>query len=242
MTTSRAFCLFFSLVTILHAQNPTSEPSATPPPLPPGPLVQARAPNPSKWIIKLAAPSGADKPEGQEGGKKPDVSNSVKVMTKTGPITLRQTLDATGKTWNTWCIGLQQITLFPDSKQWVVQSPSPDPNIPTPNYEDYSKSDFPGFEWISLANYVGLKDISGRKCITFKGMAILDGALKPTPVLAYTDLETRFPVALAAGTSMHVYEFQSPPQVPLVLPTLVQSLVNNQQKQVTAVTRTLPVP
>ena len=107
---------------------------------------------------------------------------------------LRQTLDDKGRPWNTWCLGTTQITISPDGKDVLVQTPNPDPTIPTPNYEDYAVTDFPGFEWVTADKYVGVEKVGGTDCLVFKmKRKIAADDPEPTDFTACVDLETRLP-------------------------------------------------
>lgn len=218
------------------------QPANTKPPLPPGPLIEKRAPEFAQWIIRSAG--SADRGKASSPSPKSEEKHAawgdIVVMTKTGQVMLRQTTDDSKQVWNTWVIGEQglQTTISPDGKKWIVQARNPDPNTPTPNYEDYSKTDFPSFEWITESNYAGVQEVAGRRCLLFTDkVKLLSDDLEATPISAYIDLETRLPVAINQGGNARTYDFRSPPSAPLQLPTLVQGLIDNRQKTLESMTR-----
>jgi hypothetical protein len=219
-------------VTLLSAQEAK-------PALPSGPPIAVRAPAYSQWIIKLVPPQ-----PGKEQESKPPTPTwgSVVTTTKTQKLILRQTLDEKNETWDTWCIGESQVTLWPGGKSWTLGAPPADASIPDSLYEDYSQSDFPGFGWISAKNFTGVENIHGRDCLVFKDQ------MKPYPdeptlfdYVACIDLKTRLPVSLQSVRGLHTYEFLTPPTEMLSVPPLVSSLIANQQKSHKSLMRRLPV-
>jgi len=228
------FCVL-GLTSALQAQTD----SGGPPPLPPGPLIQKRAPDFAKWVITtVSAPASsansASTPttdvsadnDTQSAGKQ-KVALEV-AMTKTGKIMLREVRTQGGQVVPTWCVGGFQITLFGNSS--IIRAKNPDPTIPTPDYEDYSDSDFLGFDWITLAKYTGIKEFGGRKCIVFQENDA--GGIRS----AYIDLETRLPVALIAGGGTRTYVFKTPPTSELTLPPPVVQLLKNRQREMDSAT------
>jgi len=234
MKTIFLFFLVLGFSFALPAQQ--AAPDATVPPLPPGPLIQKRAPDFAQWAIRIVNDSAPEKSGVQTPDKKIDKEaawGAIIMTTKTGKILLRQTYDDRKRIWNTWCIGdlNVQTTLSPDGKNWVVQTPNADPHVHTPNYVDYSKSDFPDFAWISKNNYAGIKEMGGKKCIVFTASIKMNSDdPMPTLLAAYIDLDTRYPVAFIQGGEFHSYEFKQPPKDTLPLPQLVQDLLNNRKK------------
>jgi hypothetical protein len=223
MKLSQTLCLILFLAPQVRAQQAVPQPSL--PPLPPGPLIQKRAPDFASWIIRppsMAVPgsssSGTSRTQSQ---KAQEHKESPAAFIKTGQIIPRQTADDTGRVWNTWCVEGLQITVWPGGQNWIIQSRGSDPTVPTANYVDYSNTDFPGFDWISQRNYAGIKNVLGRPCIVFADKIIANGALELTDAVAYVDLATRYPIALKVGGEVTQYEFQTPPRAPLVLPPAI---------------------
>jgi hypothetical protein len=93
-------------------------------------------------------------------------------------------------------------------------------------------ADFPELAWVSRGNFKGVETFQGRKVLVFEDrlersqvanpreftgkMGVEDEYLVATK--AVIDLETRLPVALAFGEERWIYEMQSPPTGPLVVP------------------------
>jgi len=245
-------CLALGLVS---AAAPAQTPG-TVEPLPPGPLIQERAPKMARWLITLVV-GKAKAPEspsaaGQKGAA-PKLPWASKVaVTKTDEIIREETLDEKGQTWSAWCLPGLQITVWPDGKSWFVQQAQAnrDPNVPVAMFTDYSKSDFPGFEWISEKNYTGIQKVGSKTCLVFRDVSALmspeelkqmspgDEGSNPTiSVVASIDVETRLPVALTRGNEAHTYEFIAPPEQKLTFPPIVESLIENRDKNVQSVTR-----
>lgn len=149
-------------------------------------------------------------------------------ITKTGKIMLREVRTQDGRVVPTWCVGDLQITVFGGTSTVQAKLVNPDPTVPTPNYEDYSDSDFQGFDWIAIGNYTGIKELGGRKCIVFRDTA--------KNMSAYVDLTTRLPVELADGGSIRNYTFKGPPTSELVLPSNVVQLLKNRQRELDSAT------
>ena len=214
------------------------------PVLPPGPALQRRAPDRAQWVIKqtVAPTPDAELAKGGATDKHPkSYWGSLVAVTKTGSIMLRQTIDDKGQTWNTWCTPDLQTTIYPDGQHWIVQSISPDPKVPAANYEDYSKTDFPGLEWVTLDKYVDLKEINGKRCIIFKSrFKMADDDPAPTDFEADVDLDTRYPVETKVGANLRTYTFSDAPPAMLSLPPLVLSLLDNRAKMMSSATRRMP--
>lgn len=237
--------LFVSAVLNLNGQ--LAEPQPSVPPLPPGPLIQKRAPSFAQWIIRSKPIKGGLGQENKvadanakssEAKEKPSWGSLVSI-TKTGEIMLRQTMDDQSRVWNTWCTRQLQTTVYPDGKQAILQAGNSDATAPTANFEDYSQSDFPGFEWITQKEYVGQKEYQGKKCIVYQNVPPTDGS-DHSKRTALVDLETRFPVALLIDNDTHTYEFKAPPQGMLTLPPFVQGLIDSRQRMMSSATRKAP--
>jgi len=234
------FCVL-AFTSALQAQTD----SGGPPPLPPGPLIQKRAPDMAKWVI-TAVPAPANNAtansvsdassasDPQSAGAKQKVASEV-TITKTGKIMLREVRTQDGRVVPTWCVGGLQITLFGNSAIVQAKVYNPDPTVPTANYEDYSDSDFPGFYWIGPSNYTDIKEFGGKKCIVFQE-AIKNVTGPPSKLSAYIDFLTRLPVSLTVGGGTSAYVFKAPPTAELTLPPLVVQLLRNRQRELDSAT------
>jgi len=223
--------------------NPTSTP-------PPGPLIQEHAPNFSSWtIITEGKGPGSVNDENASSmpGKIGESGRKIIQVTKTGDIRLIRITADTGNV-DVWCAKGWQVTTRPEWKQPLISNgENPDDGARS----EYATLDFPGFQWIKLENYQGTVKFKGRDCLVFKdriqtervvgARAFYDPSAPSTPppnpeklkvqVIAYVDLETRFPVVLIAGNKTSSYVFGAPPSAPLDFPPEIKSaLVNSIQK------------
>jgi hypothetical protein len=202
----------------LRAQQPA------PPLLPPGPLIQQRAPEMAYWSVTKAYGSLSDavakRAPTSASGAKPDQPPSVKInLVKTGDIMLVQRVDASKEAWNTWRAGGLEFVVWPDGKQ-CIETGAPNQDLVNPFFTDFSTSDFPGFDWISLQNYTDHETLMGFTCIVFKSGS----------KAAYVDIESRLPIALVDLGQASIYEWKAPPQAMLTLPAVVQAQVRQRQK------------
>lgn len=242
MKIQAALCFgFFLGLGLLCAQQP--EAVVVPPS---GPLIKDRAPQMARWSITRSGPASKIAAASEAGGEpKPKGFWGSKVtFTKTDDITRQDTLDEQGRVWTTWCLKGLQITVWPDGKTFVQEAPARfDPENPPALYTDFSRSDFPGFEWISKKNFSALEEVDGRKRMIFKDVEPppssdpAEAALPAIPRVAVVDLETRLPVSLSRGGETKKYEFLSPPEAKQALPAVVLTLLDNRAKGIEAATR-----
>jgi len=204
------------------------------PPLPSGPLVQKRAPNFAKWDVTIViAPDKGNSASGSTAATNADDKGKVVfevTMTKTGKTMLREVHMPDGKIVPTWCLGDLQITIAAGVAIVQAKLHINDPSVPTPNYEDYSDSDFQGFDWIKASNYTGIKEVGGRKCLVFQD-TLKEGGGPPINRTAHVDLETRLPVDVSVGGATRNYSFKTPPTAELVFPPPVAQLLKNLQRE-----------
>jgi hypothetical protein len=202
----------------MSAQTAASSPRPTPPP---GPLIQTRAPNMSQWVIstKVAPAStgtSAALPENANKGAAKYV-----VVTKTGNIINTLIVHEDRNVWSVWNDGALHMVVSPDGKQ-VGEAVRPlDPDAANPYYFDYSQTDFPGFEWMTLDSYQDLKTYQGRQVLIF---------MKGAGQIAYIDEETRLPLLLVDTEGIHFYAFRTPPAAMLKLPDNVQQYLLDQER------------
>ena len=226
------------------AQVPSAIPA--PPPLPPGPLIQKRAPNFAQWVITtVSTPASKANSESTstadasatDGAQNADNKTKVALevtMTKTGKFMLREVRAQDRPVVPTWCVSGLQITISDGISIVQAKINDPDPAVYTPDYEDYSDSDFQGFDWIKTSNYTGIKQIGGRKCIVFQDT--LKNRWGGVNVVAHVDLETRLPVDVSLGGGTRTYTFKAPPTSELVLPPSVIQLLKNRQRTMDSAT------
>ncbi len=227
-----------------------------PQPLPPGPLLN-RAPEFSSWTMSISsaqvAPKSPDAPQ-----SKPPVELRRLTVTKTKNVYREERQFSDGSTRETWRVGSMQISTLPHSSELIVFEPAAatigllDPE----DYTNYSKTDFPGFEWISKRNYRGVQKIMDTQCLVFgdslddiseetrKAMAEAAGEVALPQIqsgrsatAAWIDLQTRLPMALQKGNKKEVFQFSAPPQAMLALPPKMQHLLDRRAKAVEMLTR-----
>jgi hypothetical protein len=222
----RRLSIFLGIASLFRAVA-APLPQGTPEPLAPGPLLN-RAPEFSQWLVCVkSGPS--------DGAQAPDQKtkyNQVTRVRKTGSIRYETTANADGRRYEKWCSGNLQATVIPGVKDPEVAMGGGEAkgNV---GYTDYSKSDFPGFEWIATSNYIGTQVMAGVPCIVFHAGPGGDddathnpGAPAAIPKggsTAYIAADSRLPVLLVADGAVTFYQFETPPATPLMLPPDVQS-------------------
>ena len=214
MRPSLVFSILVISLSSLSAQQATDVP-----PLPKEPLIQWRAKDFARWIITFNPHSGAS----QDNAGKQTFSRRV-IVTKTQAIIHERIMVHNQQPMEKWCVGELQYSILPGTKRYLPFGRSSftsgviDPNL----FTDYSKTDFPGFEWVSAKTYSTVKKIMNRDCIVFTEQG--EGG-KPSAT-ACVDYQTRLPVVLKKGDQTMIYEFSPIPQTLLVLPPEVQSDVD----------------
>jgi hypothetical protein len=121
---------------------------------PEGPLLK-RAPAPSKWTMTYKAQEG--------GGSSQSNIPRGGIVVKAQNAIFERITTSDGSTVEAWRVGKKLIRGIND-KDWVDAYDA----TPSINRTDYATSDFAGFDWISLSNFVGEKAVGGRKCLVFK--------------------------------------------------------------------------
>jgi hypothetical protein len=144
------------------------EPSALK--LPEGPLLN-RVPAPSAWSITQAV-SDPDAPAAAPGATASldaatAADSSVITVIKEGNLIFEQMLSQNGMRVETWRTGELAVINYNKSGWFIVPGKGT-----TFNITDYTKSDFAGFDWVSLDNFAGPHDVNGKHCITFKSRVI----------------------------------------------------------------------
>jgi len=213
------------------------QPAPTPPVLPSGPLLN-RAPAFSQWLVTDMVPGGA-KPgsDADSAGIKGTVILRT-LITKTGPIVHQETADYRNLKQDFWIKGKVETAMFAGWKSPSIQ----------PLSQDYSKIDFPGFEWIAASNFTGIQKLLGTDCLVFingAGAAPSPGAAVPsaTPrnglppdadpnrTTAWIALDSRLPLLLTGQGQIHVYQFRTAPQAIQTLPPAVQAIMSTYASQ-----------
>jgi len=162
------------------------------------------------------------------------------LVRKTGDIRDEITANADGTRSESWYAGGVEATYAAGQKDptIVVQGA----NVRADGImNDYSKSDFPGFEWIKRSNYTGVQTIVGIPCIVFHdGPAQLGSANAPlspgapvpipqTGSTAFIAADSRLPVLLQTDDGTILYQWEQPPTSPLTIPPGMQDFINTMQ-------------
>jgi hypothetical protein len=239
--------LFLATLISLYAQDQDSSAQL----MPTGPLLNRVSP-PSQWIITTqVAPSQPG--SGASGSVSPAVTGTstkpakprVTSVTKNEDIIYEKIITEDGDVLETWRAAGCAVTRT-DGKDLSVS-----PGVGnTFNATDYSKSDFAGFDWISLSNFSGRQSVLGKKCLIFKSKVVImdpqqlqmeklathlpgnasvsDNQFK-VDVEADIDDQSRLPVLLTYQTThgemTRSYTFQTP-DGSLSMPPEVQQLLN----------------
>lgn len=208
--------------------------AATPPPLPPGPLLNP-APGYSQWTVIIQQRSGAPtatRPEDKEAKKIPQ---KLITVTKTGNVRKEDETDETGTKSQSWTLGEYTVTFRQGSRIPTVA-------IGSAAKSDSAKTDFPGFEWISAKNYTRIEKVLGRDCIIFRGQSGGTADQPSYAAVASVDAETKLPVSLVVGEETRIYQFAQAPQAMLVPPANVQESIKSWQSHIQEAARSRPRP
>ena len=216
-----------------------SAPQATPPPLGPGPLL-ARAPAFAQWLESV---KGGPMAPGEVTSAQTKYTQRTLVR-KTGDIRNEITAYADGHKSEVWIADGVQAEITPG--QVPVFAMAGANARARAVMEDYSKSDFRGFEWISRKNYTGVQMMAGIPCIVFHeddAPPDSDGAPASTGtsanlnaqtgggMTAYIAADSRLPILLQTDDGATVYQWEQPPQAPLQVPESMLNFINMQQER-----------
>ena len=242
---NRFLYLCLSVTVLAVALTAENEPKIEKLPLPDGPALK-RAPDFSKWTVTYAYPP-ADKNKDTAG----PMRLAKSTVTKSPNIYFEQKTYTDGTIRGSWRIGDMQISFSTASNTLNIYQPSSfvssasgellaDPAV----YTDYSKTDFPGLEWVSAQNYVGVQKQSGDEYMVFQtnvSAGSFTGVLPAhSPVTAYINLQTRLPTRLATQESTASYTFEPQPPTPLSLPPELQQLLEKRAKGIKNMTSASP--
>jgi len=211
----------FAMAAVACAQSPEGGIEA----LPPGPLIQLRAPEFARWVITC-------NPKKAGESTKYQFSKRI-VVTKTKDIRHEEITDESGHITEKWCCCNSIFWTDPLEKKRIALGNSIE--AAGDLYVNYSKTDFPGTEWISASNYSEIKSFVGQDCIVFKERRTGDqesSSVLPNAdsAVVYVDLKTRLPVYLQRGGEIRIYQFEAPPQVMLALPLDIQQMLERDKK------------
>jgi len=206
-------------------------------PLPPGPLFQ-RAPEFAKWTVSYTylipkSDSAAAPPSA------PPVRIQKLTVVKTNATYWEQRTFTDGSIKESWRIGSMQISLSANSKTPQIFEPSSFPtdvtgiSIASPSlYTDYSQTDFPGIEWITAQDYLGVAHDSDQDLLVFQRNA-------PNATV-YINEKNRLPKRLETSEAVAIFVFETPPQVPLSLPRTITDFLERRAAAIKTLTTTTP--
>ena len=215
-----------------HAQRPASNnaPAASPParPTPPaGPLLQP-APEFSAWEIRIIYP---EESAAVTAAKRADNARRLVQIntTKTGRVVHEVTRFADDRQTDIWDNGPLQYEKQTGASYWtacagrIADRESTGGKCVAP-----TKTGFRDLDWVNACDYVGTVAFREQKCLVFAQVGAekvdaddadaLKRQLDALPVVAYIDTETRLPVSLRMGRTVHFYRFGSPPTAMQTLP------------------------
>lgn len=206
-------------------------------PLPDGPLFQ-RAPEFAQWTVSytylIPKPESAAAPPSA-----PPVRIQKLTVVKTNTTYWERRIFTDGSTQESWRIGSMQVSLSANSKTPQIYEPSSFPSdvtgmsIASPSlYTDYSQTDFPGIEWITAQNYLGIAHDSDHDLLVFQRNA--------PDASVYIDEQTRLPKRLETSEAVAIFVFEAPPQVPLSLPRTITDFLERRAAAVKTLTTTTP--
>jgi len=198
-------CLLLVTTGFAHAFAQNSNP---PPPKNP---VLHRAPDMASWTVQFKykadeAPAASAKPQSTNANQIQSLA-----VTKTHKTFWVQTVLASGKKDEKWVFDGHQLETVNNGKAIVIIAP-PTALEPSPEYSDYSHTDFAGLDWVSLDAYKGLGSLDGKRVYQFESQK--DG----NKVIAMLSVDTQLPLYSSDGGTTCVYTYNQAPTVPLVPP------------------------
>jgi hypothetical protein len=197
----------------------------------------ARAPAACQWLMSmksgLATPTMLADPQTK--------FDKRTLVTITGPTRREINADTSGQKMEIWYTGGAEATFYPGQKDPTITLQGA--NVDARGISnDYSKSDFPGFEWITRHNYTGVQMMLGIPCIVFHDgpvdVVAANAPVNPNPPIpqsgstAYIAADSRLPVLLQTDGGFTMYQWEQPPSSPLTLPAAIQDALGSIQARV----------
>lgn len=153
---------------------------------------------------------------------------NTSTITKTGKMIHVERTDEQKKTWHVWITAGRELSMPPNGGTVEEVAPPPNTDTSNPLYTDFSKTDFPGFEWLSAQNFAGVKLIRDQPCLVFeeKNANLESNETSATDSAKYSryaavDYYSRLPAALGAAGVLQEYTFKFPPQAMQTLPEAI---------------------
>jgi hypothetical protein len=218
--------VLLGLASLSRAQQAPG-PQATPGPPPSGPLL-VFAPDSAQWLISyknntdpvIEVPSAQTKYDQRS------------LVQKNGKIHHIISAFADNSRTDMWFTDAIDATVVPGQRAAVEMAGS---NLHGA-FIDFSRTDFPGFDWISKENYTGQQTMEGILCDVFHdgGNATLPAAnarqaagpppIPPSGSTAYIDDKTRLPVLLQVDSKTSFYQMLAAPTTLIQLPPDIQAV------------------
>jgi len=244
---------------LLTATASRAEPSKEIPPLPPGPLIQKRAPIPAQWTViattmpkpgaKGAQTGTANAPQAgatnaaQTGTNSPAPAPDARTLSVKGFLkgskTVRITFGSGPGAVNIWNVEGEDLMENSGGSFSIVSDYQ---GIRNPYRTDLTRSDFPEMEWISVGAYAGQATYKKAPCLVFTKIVHVDAnkdlgiPAKDIPTTALVSIEGRLPVALFSEGELREWTWQPTPTADVQPPAGALATIRNHKIQVRAMT------
>ena len=233
---------------------------ATPPALPPGPILAVQ--DFAAWQV-VTTRQAAAKPSDKEPSKA-DASPKVvstQTITKTGTIRLEVTVDEDGNKFTKWNVEGGEVSQISGQPPMLLRvRPNARKNAARPatssaavfKPKEALPDDFPEVVWVSENNFTGITKAAGADYLTFKDRltflspAEINDAKATTarlgqsfnednfkePATAYVNADTHFPVSATRGKDTFIYKLlPAPTQVQTVPPEIERVIEMESHRQ-----------
>jgi hypothetical protein len=200
----------------LAAQTPARPAPKTP--------ILRRAPDFASWTVQLSYPDEKEKaaaPATPPDGRS-DRIRSVTVS-KTGKTYRELTTWTSGRREEKWTFGGVQLTTVNNGRS-IVLIEAPTSEEPSPEYSDFTRSDFPELQWVSVENYTGVQNHQGKPAYRF------ESARERETMTAFLSTETQLPFSFSMRDAERSYVFNPPPTAPLAPPERFLRVLRTHQK------------
>ena len=186
-------------------------------PAPKSPVL-ARAPSFADWTVTFNYKGDEKKPGGVAGQPSLNAGPAIPAdslqsltVSKTKKTYREETIFKSGMKGEKWIYDNIELMQVPGTDSIVPIDP-PTQEAPSPDYSDYSKSDFPELNWLTLDHYKGIQTYQGKPAYLFEST---NPGEKCVALLA---VETQLPLSFTEGKVVRTYVFNPPPTAPLIPP------------------------